>query len=131
MKHTSVGAIIKIEDKILMLDRAFFPLGWACPAGHLKRGESPEEALNRIVLDEAKLEVLEYKLLIHEFVDWNECRMGAKGHDWYVYEVIKWGGEFSCNVEAKDMGCFDEQEIMELELEMVWNHWFSELNIIK
>ncbi len=41
----SAGAIIRKGNKILLLNRAFFPLGWACPAGHIKKGEKPLSAL--------------------------------------------------------------------------------------
>ncbi len=130
MKHTSVGAIIKIEGQYLMLDRVFFPFGWACPAGHVKRNEEPEEAIKRVVLEETNLSVKQLKLLTHEFIDWNECRDGTKGHDWYLYEITELDGAFSCNFEAKDMGCFSQDKLMELELELVWNYWFSKLGII-
>jgi ADP-ribose pyrophosphatase YjhB (NUDIX family) len=131
MKHKSVGAIIKIKGKYLLLDRAVFPFGWAGPAGHVRRGETPEDALKREILAEANLEIKEFKLIAHEFIEWNECRKGVKGHDWYLYEVNAWQGEFVCNKEAKSMRCCDENEIMELELEPVWNYWFSKLGIIK
>lgn len=129
--HISVGAVIKIEDKYLLLDRAVFPFGWAGPAGHVNRGETPEEAIKRVVFDETKLVVKKLNLIAHEFVDWNECRKGVKGHDWYLFEISEWEGDFSCNLEAKDMDCFNQGEIMELELEMVWNYWFSKVGIIK
>lgn len=132
--HTSVGAIIKNkEGKILMIDRAAFPYGWACPAGHVdnEKGETPEQALVREVREEVNLDVVKYKLLIHEYVDWNECVKGVRGHDWYVYEVLKWSGEVKRNLrETKDIGWFTVEEIKRLNLEKIWKYWFEKLRII-
>ncbi len=146
--HISVGAIIRIkhgaippngtihsnwnkEDKILMLDRAYFPFGWACPAGHADKGENPEQALKREIKEETGLKIKTYKLLIHEFVEWNKCVKGVKGHDWYVYEVGEWQGEIKQNKrEVKEIDWFNPDEIKKLELEQVWSYWFKKLRII-
>ena len=91
--HRSVGAIIKDKKgRILMLDRKKPPLGWACPAGHVEKDEDLEVAVAREVLEETGLEIGERLLLIREYVPWNKCSKGAKGHDWIVYEVLEWSG---------------------------------------
>ncbi|MFH1662060.1 MAG: NUDIX hydrolase [Candidatus Falkowbacteria bacterium] len=80
--HKSVGSILKNkENQILMIDRKNFPFGWACPAGHVDKDETAEQALIREVKEETGLNVKKYKLLLHEFVEWNECKSGIKGHD--------------------------------------------------
>lgn len=131
MKHKSVGAIIKKKDKILMLDRAIFPFGWACPAGHVKKGEKIEDALKREIFEETNIKIKECKLIANEFIEWNECRKGVKGHEWFLYEILAWEGEVKSNNEAKNIGWYSRKEILELELETVWNYWFSKLKIIK
>ncbi|MCK4554633.1 NUDIX domain-containing protein, partial [Candidatus Parcubacteria bacterium] len=145
--HTSVGAIIKNkEGKILMIDRAAFPYGWACPAGHVDENETPEQALVREIKEEVNLIIrhaatngvhanennnVNYKLLIHEYVDWNECVKEVRGHDWYVYEVLQWSGEVKRSErETKNIGWFSPNEIKKLQLEEIWRYWFEKLNII-
>ena len=130
--HVSVGAIIKNEDnKILMLDRAYFPFGWACPAGHVDKNEDPEQALKREIKEETNLDIKTYKLLIHEFVEWNKCIKGVKGHDWYVYEIGEWQGKIKQNKrEVKEINWFSPDEIKKLKLEQIWQYWFKKLRII-
>lgn len=140
--HTSVGAIIKNkEGKILMIDRAAFPYGWACPAGHMNQGETPEQALIREIKEEVNLDIKNPKLLFHQFIDWNKCVKGIKGHDWYVYEIGDWSEEVERSKrETKDIGWFSVKEIRNLlassltsrsgELEEIWKYWFEKLRII-
>jgi len=131
--HKSVGAIIKDEggNKILMIDRKKFPFGWACPAGHIEEGETLEETLIKEVKEETNLNVADRKLLFHEFIDWNKCARGVKGHDWYVYEILKWSGEVKKSErEKKAIKWVEVSEIKNLELEEVWKYWFTKLKII-
>lgn len=129
--HKSVGAIIKNKNsEILMQNRAQFPPGWACPAGHIKEGEMPEDGLVREVQEETGLIILKYKKIFHEFVEWNECSKGVRGHDWHVFEILEWGGEVKPSREAKEMKWVSIQEIKNLKLEKVWEYWFKKLKII-
>lgn len=129
--HKSAGAIIKNgEGKVLMLDRQNFPFGWACPAGHIEDNETPEQAVAREVFEETNLKVEEYNLLIHEFVVWNECKRGGKGHDWFLFEITKWSGEIKQNHESKNLQWLSIEEIKEKQLEEVWKYWLEKLKII-
>lgn len=129
--HKSVGALIRNGDEILMMDRVNPPFGWACSAGHIEENEKPEEALIRETKEELGIDVLEYKLLIHEFVEWNECKKGVKGHDWYVFEVLKWEGELKeKDKEAKIIKWLNVKELKNLNIEKVWQLWFKKLKII-
>ncbi len=126
--HKSVGMVIRRGNKILMIDRAIYPFGWACPAGHVDSGETAVKALKREVKEETGLEVLKYKLLIHEFVDWNKCSRGVNGHDWYVYEVLGWEGRIRRNNrEEKKIKWIDVEEVKNLKLEPVWEYWFKKI----
>jgi len=130
--HKSVGAIIKNEKgKILMIERKKFPPGWACPAGHIDRGESPENAMMREIKEEVGLNVKEFKLLIHKFVDWNKCSKGEIGHDWHVYEVVDYDGEIKRSKdETKNLRWVSANRLRKLDLEKVWRMWFDKLNIL-
>ncbi|HCP08924.1 MAG TPA: hypothetical protein DIT25_03960 [Candidatus Moranbacteria bacterium] len=130
--HRSAGAIIRNEEgKILMMDRKKFPFGWACPAGHVDEGESPDQAVVREIKEEMNLDVKDPKLLIHEFVGWNECSKGVKGHDWFLFEITEWTGEVEgSGAEAKSFAWKNIEEIKTLQLEPVWEYWFKKLRII-
>lgn len=130
--HKSAGAIIKNEKgEILMIERKIFPPGWACPAGHIDEGESPEEAMIREVKEETGLIVKDYKLLINEFVDWNKCSKGVEGHDWYLFEVLDYEGEIKkSDREAKNIGWINREKLKGLKLEKVWEMWFNRLSIL-
>lgn len=130
--HLSAGAIIRnSEGKILMHERVSFPPGWACAAGHVEEGETPEEAMVREAKEETGLDIKKYRLLIHEFVEWNECKRGIRGHDWFLYEVEKWEGDvFAEKKEARNISWKSAEEIRTLKLEPVWEYWFKKLEII-
>ncbi|OGI17568.1 MAG: hypothetical protein A3J63_04220 [Candidatus Moranbacteria bacterium RIFCSPHIGHO2_02_FULL_40_12b] len=130
--HRSVAAIIRNErGDILMMDRKNFPFGWACPAGHIEENEMPEEALQREVKEETGLDVDDFKLVVHEFLDWNECKRGVKGHDFFVYEISEWEGEIHQNkLESKDLKWQPASEIKNLKLEPAWEYFLKKLKII-
>lgn len=129
--HKGAGAIIKNEKgEILMLERMKFPFGWACPAGHMEKGETQANCMVREVKEETGIEVRKHKMLIHEFVEWNECSRGVKGHDWTVFEILDWEGEVVANKESRNMKWVSVDEIKKLKLEPVWKYWFEKLKII-
>lgn len=123
--HKSVGAIIENEQgDILMIDRKKPPLGWACPAGHIDPGETPEEALVREVMEEVGLEILESELVHQEFVSWNTCSRDVAGHEWYVFAVNDYDGMLDVgSEEAKDCRWVSREGLDLLELEEVWQLW--------
>ncbi|PLX22185.1 hypothetical protein C0584_00320 [Candidatus Parcubacteria bacterium] len=128
--HKSVGVIIRNQkDEILMIDRSNIPYGWACPAGHIDEGETPENAMLREAKEETGLDILSYKILAEEYIEWNECRT-AQGHHWYLYEVLSWKGEVIIEEEeAKDWAWKDASKINPDDLEPVWKYWFDKFNI--
>ena len=114
-----------------MINRATPPLVWACPAGHIDEGESSEQALIREVFEEVGLEVKKYKLLFHEFVEWNECNKGVRGHDWYLFEVLEWEGkEKASECEVREFAWLKSEETKKLDFEEVWKYWFEKLDLI-
>jgi 8-oxo-dGTP diphosphatase len=130
-KHSTIGAIIKQDSKILMLDRKNIPLGWACPAGHIEEGETPEETLVREIKEETNLDIIKYKLVIHEAVNFGTCKRGFTGHDWYIYEILDWRGEIRLNHdEHKEIGWKTMAEIKKLKLEEIWEYFFKKLKYL-
>ena len=71
--HYAVGALVKKDDKYLLVDRATLPLGFACIAGHVDEGEDEKQALIREVKEETGLDVKEIKLIGNEIVEDNPC----------------------------------------------------------
>ncbi len=113
-----------------MINRVNIPLGWACVAGHIEKGESPEEALKCEVKEEVNLDLKKFNLLITEDVPWNNCKK-HKGHNWQVYEALEWIGEEKINKkEMFDMKWVKINELKKLKLEKVWKYWFKKLKIV-
>ena len=135
LNHQSVGIVIRdTEGRILMMDRSNPPFGWACPAGHVDEGESPEEAVVREVFEETGITInQEYLILrIHEFVPWNTCVYGVRGHEWFVFEykIPLDDSErrlIRPSTEAKNIRWVSKPELFRLNIEPVWRIWLARL----
>ena len=128
--HYGVGAIIKKDDKYLLIDRVKPPLGHASVAGHIDDGENEIQTLFREVEEESGLKVEKYDKIIEEEVPWNFCHRGIKTHYWYVFNCDV-SGEVKQNfAETKSIGWYTIDEIKKLELEPVWKYFFEKLKII-
>jgi len=128
--HFSAGAIIERNGKYLLLDRAHFPLGFAGPAGHVDEGETPLQAVKREVKEETNLEVTEARIVQEQFLEWNECHHGVKGHYWYLFKCKTIGEPIRCQKETKSLEWYTPSEIKKLKLERAWKHWFETLRIL-
>ncbi len=54
----TVDAIIELRDgRLVLVERKFFPRGWALPGGFVDPGESLAEAVRREALEETSLEI--------------------------------------------------------------------------
>jgi len=130
LMHFSVGALIKKDGKILMINRKAPPYGWACVAGHIDVEETPEQAILREVKEESNLDVIKQRLIFEELVDWNFCSKGANVHYWYVFECDFKGNVKHNENESLETGWKSVNELKELQLEPVWAYWFKKLRII-
>ncbi|MDD2758035.1 MAG: NUDIX domain-containing protein [Patescibacteria group bacterium] len=130
LMHYSSSAIIKRDGKILMIDRTIAPLGFACPAGHLEEGETPDEALYREVEEETGLKIKKCKFLIEEEVDGNICSRGVAVHYWYVYECECAGEPKLFPAEEKSIGWYTPEQIKTMTLEPVWDYWLKKFKVI-
>ena len=128
--HYSVGAVIKRDDKYLLVERAIYPPGFAGLAGHVDDGETEVDALIREVKEESGLDVVKYKKLLEEEVDWNECSRGIGVHYWYLFECETTGEPKRNERESRSIDWYSPKEIKELNLEPVWKYWFEKLGII-
>lgn len=128
--HYSVGALIKQDDKYLLIDRAIPPFGFAAVAGHIDEGEEAEQSLIREVREETGLDIEKYNLLFEEEIAENKCSKGINVHYWYLFEC-EVSGEIKRNErETKSIDWYSKEEIKKLELESVWKYLFKKLKII-
>lgn len=149
--HTSVGMIVKKDGKILLIERAKFPKGFACPAGHVDSDPDYETSARRELKEEVGLDATDLKLLIDKREE-NPCRReGGTWHHWKIYEVLANGDVERSENETKKAGWYSMEEIKALGekterylkgempeeewnanpgLEPVWMEWFKELKIL-
>ena|SRR3989338_604936 len=128
--HFSAGVIVEHQGRYLMLDRKNPPFGFACPAGHIDEGESPEDAAKREVLEETAIKLSTVKLILEEEVPWNYCR-STTVHYWYLYKASSQSEEIILNKEEeKSIGWYAVDEIKKLNLEPVWEYWLEKVKII-
>lgn len=130
LMHYSVGALIKKDNKYLLIDRLKPPLGFAGLAGHIDKDEDEIQALKREIKEESGLKIDSYKVLFEEELDWNWCSKGAGVHYWYLFECNVSGEIKKSYIETKSIGWYIIDEIKKLKLEPVWEYWFKKLKII-
>jgi len=126
--HYTVGALIERDGKILLMDRAITPFGYAGPAGHIDLGEEPLPALHREVKEETQLDIVHAELLFEEEI-YNEkfpCVAGCTTHYWYLYKC-ETRGEPQPDEESKSLDWYTPEEIRELPLEHSWKYWFEKM----
>lgn len=128
--HFSVGALIKKDGKIILVDRAVPPLGFAGLAGHVDEGEEPLVAVKREVEEESGLKVKECQLIFEEELDWNWCARGITTHYWYLYACQVFGEIKQNKREIKSIGWYLPAQIKQLKLEPAWEYWFKKMKII-
>lgn len=114
----------------MLIDRMKTPFGFACVAGHVDQGETPEQSLVREVEEESGLKVKNYKLLLEEELDWDTCSKGIEVHYWRVYECDTEGEVMQNKIETKSIGWYTLEEMGKLNLQNVWEYFFKKLNII-
>jgi len=133
--HYSVGGLINIDGKYLLIDRIYKPLGFACPAGHIDLGEIPEESFLREIKEETGLKINKFRLLFEEETN-ATCGLGANHHYYYVYECQDISGKIIFDIsEAKSIGLYSEKEIQHFahqkRMEPIWEYWFRKKGVIK
>lgn len=143
--------IVRKDGKILLIERAKFPFGFAVPAGHVDGDSSFEVSARRELEEEVGLEAISLKLLAEGRKD-NACRReDGTWHHWKIYETEVKGELKRSEDETKRAGWYSEDEIQKLGektekyeaqeiseqdwedspgLEPVMYEWFRELGII-
>lgn len=134
-QHFSVGAIIKKDNKILIINRNLPPLGFAAIAGHIEEKEIPLQALKREIKEETALDLISQKFLFKKLIiQKQDCFFKAKRHKWYVYECKCKGELKPLKKEVKSLRFLNKKQIKDLykqkRLEYAWFVIFKKLKII-
>jgi ADP-ribose pyrophosphatase YjhB (NUDIX family) len=149
--HTSVGMLVWKDDKLLLIERAKFPFGFAVPAGHVDGDPTFEDSAKRELQEEVGLQVAGLKLVAEGRKE-NPCRReDGTWHYWKVYEVNYAGELDRSEEETKRADWYAKEQIQALGdrtkkylneeiseeewqqnpgLEPVMYDWLKELDII-
>ena len=130
--HTSVGMLVWNDDKLLLIERAKFPFGYAIPAGHVdgdinfgdetnNHEAAYQRAAKRELKEEVGLDTLEIELVTEGRKE-NPCRReGGSWHYWKFYKVdVNTGGadvadKISRSLdETKKTGWYTNEQIAKL-----------------
>ena len=149
--HTSVGMFVWKNDKLLLIERAKFPFGFAVPAGHVDGDKTFEDSAIRELKEEVGLNAENLELVIEKRKE-NPCRReDGTWHYWKIYKVVTTGDIERSKDETKKAGWYTKEQIKKLAdrteeynnkkiteddwnknpgLEPVMYEWFKELKII-
>lgn len=149
--HTSVGMLVWKDGKLLLIERAKFPPGFAVPAGHVDGDGTFEESAIRELKEEVGLDVANLELVAKGRKE-NHCRReDGSWHYWKIYQINAEGDIDRSKDETKQAGWYTKEQILELAsktekynnheiteeewsknpgLEPVMLEWFKEIKII-
>lgn len=155
--NTSVGVVItSTKGEIVLLKRAFFPVGIAPAAGHIDDHGSAVQAAIDEVYEELGLIVQaeDLKSVIVDRRVENRCkRPGGDHHIWSVYQTSNFSGSLKPSEdETKGAHWYTTEEVQQLAdrtkayqagnlteeewctepgLEEIWLNFFQELNLVE
>jgi ADP-ribose pyrophosphatase YjhB (NUDIX family) len=105
----TVDIIIEIGDKIVLIQRANPPYGWALPGGFVDYGESLEASAIREAKEETSLEVM----LQEQFHTYSDPDRDPRHHTVTTVFIGKSIGTLKPADDAKDAGVFSENDLPE------------------
>ena len=103
----TVDVIIEINGKIVMIERANPPYGWALPGGFVDYGESLEASAIREAREETSLSI-EIKEQFHTYSDPDR---DPRHHTVTTVYIAKGGGTPNAADDAKNIGVFTQKEL--------------------
>jgi ADP-ribose pyrophosphatase YjhB (NUDIX family) len=153
--HKSCGVIVERYGTLLLIERQKFPIGMACPAGHVEEGETYEQAAYRELFEETGLEAHSLEL-VAQGRRYQACRRPSglvHFHDWKVYRAqVTLSQQLRENTDecksadwytpqhlaylAKRTELYQAEQLSPLEwqadpgLEVVWYNWLRHLKLI-
>jgi 8-oxo-dGTP diphosphatase len=103
----TVDIIIEIEDKIILIERANPPYGWALPGGFVDYGEPLESAAVREAKEETSLEVV----LEEQFHTYSDPDRDPRHHTITTVFIGKGIGVPKPADDAKQLGMFSKNHL--------------------
>ena len=103
----TVDIIIEINDKIVLIQRANPPYGWALPGGFVDYGESLETSAVREAKEETSLEVT----LKEQFHTYSDPDRDPRHHTVTTVFIGKGAGTPKAADDAKRLGVFTERDL--------------------
>jgi ADP-ribose pyrophosphatase YjhB (NUDIX family) len=103
----TVDIIIEINDKIVLIERANPPYGWALPGGFVNYGESLESSAIREAKEETSLEVV----LKEQFHTYSDPDRDPRHHTISTVFIGKGTGVPKAADDAKRLGVFSKHDL--------------------
>lgn len=114
--HTSVGMFVWRNDKLLLIERAKFPFGYAVPAGHLDGDPDYETAAKRELKEEVGLDAIRLDPVFDGRKE-NPCRReSGTWHHWKLYQVEATGDLSPSLQETKRVDWYSVEQINALAI---------------
>lgn len=101
IRHFGSGAFIWRRGKLLLIRRPRYPFAYTIPGGHMHKGETPLQTLQREISEETGLRLKNPKLIYHGLLPGDRCRKGGDLHIWWLYQGLA-VGKVRSNKESKD-----------------------------
>ncbi len=106
----TVDIIIEIDDRIVLIERKYQPLGWALPGGFVDYGESFEQAAVREALEETGIAVTD----LRQFRTYSDPVRDRRMHTASTVYIAKGVGLPKGADDAARAALFGEGELPEL-----------------
>ncbi|MFA6423603.1 MAG: ATP-binding protein [Patescibacteria group bacterium] len=100
IKHVTVAAFIKQNNKYLFLNRIKYPFGVCFPTGHLHYNETLDAALKRKLHEETGFDLKSKQLIFHETI-FDSCKNGGELHEWYLFDCSVIGEPIIPELDSK------------------------------
>lgn len=105
----TVDAIIKKNDKIVLIERKNPPFGWALPGGFVEYGESLEQAIIREVKEETNLEIETLK----QFHTYSAPNRDPRFHTITTVFIVSCKGKIKAQSDAQKVNEFNLNQLPE------------------
>jgi 8-oxo-dGTP pyrophosphatase MutT (NUDIX family) len=84
--HESAGVFVRDpRGRFLFFRRLAFPFAMTVPAGHVERGEEPDGAAVRELMEEVGIRAEKLRFIASEHLLGDVCRRGSDAHLWHAY----------------------------------------------
>jgi ADP-ribose pyrophosphatase YjhB (NUDIX family) len=103
----TVDIIIEVDGKIVLIQRANPPFGWALPGGFVDYGESLEESAIRESLEETSLNIE----LTEQFYTYSDPRRDPRHHSISTVFIARAVGVPRAADDARALGLFMEENL--------------------